>query len=45
MFSGGFRGFGGGFGGDDGPEEAASSKDVDTTKYYELLGVEKTATI
>lgn len=47
MFGGGFRGFDGfgGFGNDDGEDESNSKKEVDTNKYYELLGVEKTATI
>lgn len=41
MFGGGFRGFGG-FGGEE--ESPAENKEVDTNKYYELLGVDKKAT-
>lgn len=48
MFGGGFRGFGdfGGFGGSGEDEEMPSQKkeEVDTNKYYELLGVDKKAT-
>lgn len=44
MFGGGFRGFEG-FGGFGGEEEApAQTKEVDTNKFYELLGVDKKAT-
>jgi DnaJ family protein A protein 2 len=47
MFSGGFRGFDGfgGYGDDDAEDQTNAKKDVDNNKYYELLGVEKTATI
>ena len=45
MFGGGFRGFGDfGFGGEEEGESAAQSKEVDTNKFYELLGVDKKAT-
>jgi DnaJ family protein A protein 2 len=45
MFGGGFRGFGDfGFGGEEDNEAPAQSKEVDTNKYYELLGVDKKAT-
>jgi len=41
MFGGGFRGFDGfgGFGNEDGEEDVSQKKEVDTNKYYELLGV------
>lgn len=47
MFSGGFRGFGdfGGFGGEEAEDENAGKKEVDNNKYYELIGVTKSATI
>lgn len=47
MFSGGFRGFDGfgGYGDDDAEDQSNAKKDVDNKKYYDLLGVEKTATI
>ena len=45
MFGGGFRGFGDfGFGGEEDNEAPAQNKEVDTNKYYELLGVDKKAT-
>lgn len=43
MFSGGFGGFGG-FGGSRMDEEVPEKKEVDSNKYYELLGVDKKAT-
>lgn len=47
MFGGGFRGFDGfgGFGNDDGEDESNAKKEVDNNRYYELLEVDKTATI
>lgn len=47
MFGGGFRGFEGfgGFGNEDNEEMPSQKKEeVDTNKYYELLGVDKKAT-
>ncbi len=48
MFGGGFRGFGdfGGFGGSGDDDEMPNQKkeEVNTTKYYELLAVDKKAT-
>lgn len=47
MFGGGFRGFEGfgGFGNEDSEEMPNQKKEeVDTNKYYELLGVDKKAT-
>ncbi len=44
MFSGGFGGFGG-FGGMDAEEDSPQQKEeVNSTRYYELLGVDKKAT-
>lgn len=45
MFSGGFRGFGG-FGGMDEEQESSpqQKEEVNTTRYYELLSVDKKAT-
>ena len=45
MFGGGFGGFGG-FGGMQGePEDKPESKkEVDTTEYYNMMGVDKKAT-
>ena len=44
MFGGGFPGFSFGGGGEDEERGAPQKEDVDTNKYYELLGVDKKAT-
>ena len=44
MFGGGFPGFSFGDGGEDDERGAAQKEEVDTNKYYELLGVDKKAT-
>lgn len=45
MFSGGFRGFGGfGFDEEENAQQPQQKEEVNTDKYYELLGVDKKAT-